>query len=214
MNKRLNLIPLILLQACAIKPYTQYDYLAKQGITKPTQDQFPHCYRYGCDKIAEVTFNKEDWKAIDILFESNSTTPKQERRKISQAIGLFEAIAGGKTGTKSDVYGTFRVTGPYQQDCIDESTNTTIYLSLLEQRGHLKHYSVKPPQSRVPILHAGRWPHRTAIIEENQSKNHYAVDSWFHDNGFPAEVVPLKLWKKGWKAEENFRAGSASHASQ
>ena len=25
------------------------------------------------------------------------------------------------------------------------------------------------------------------------------IAAWFHDNGFPAEVIPLKNWKNGWK---------------
>ncbi len=31
----------------------------------------------------------------------------------------------------------------------------------------------------------------------------YAVDSWFHDNGVPAEIVPLPDWLSGWMPRES-----------
>lgn len=40
--------------------------------------------------------------------------------------------------------------------------------------------------------------HNTIIIE-TQSQKRYAVDSWFHNNGQPAEIITLEKWKKGWK---------------
>lgn len=203
-----------MLQACSSGEFTQYDYLKKHDIPKPSQEEFSQCYRYGCDKIATVKLSSQEWLTIDNHFAQQPDSAEQERENIRQAIGTFEKIVGEKTGTKADIYGTFRASGPYQQDCIDESTNTTIYLSLLEQRGLLNYHTVLAPQSRVPLIHSGRWPHRTAQIQDTQTKIKYAVDSWFHDNGFPAEIVPMALWKKGWKAEENLRQGSASDVAQ
>ncbi len=214
MNKFVLLSSFAILQGCSSSSFTQYDYLQKQGIEKPTPEKFTHCYRYGCDRKTDVTFTPKDWKKISNIFPDINTTAQQEREQIKQAIGLFEQIVGAKTGTKTDTYGTFRDNGPFQQDCIDESTNTTIYLSILEQRSHLKHHKTLAPESRIPLFHGGRWPHRTAQIEEKKTGMRYAVDSWFHDNGFPAEIIPLTLWKKGWKVEENLRHTSASKSSQ
>lgn len=88
-----------------------------------------------------------------------------------------------------------------QHDCVDESLNTTIYLTLLERKGLLKFHSVGTPTVRLPLIHAGRWPHQTATMIDTQSQIPYAVDSWFHDNGFPAEIIALEKWKKGWKPD-------------
>lgn len=209
MNKSMFLAGLILLQGCGSNGFTQYDYLKKQGLNKPTSETFPHCYRYGCDRVTHVSLREKEWNQIDLAFQEPAKTPENEREQIKDVIGKFEQIVGAKTGTEKDTYGTFRDSGPYQQDCIDESTNTTIYLSLLEQRGHLKYHKILPPESRIPLLHGGRWPHRTAQIIEVETNKRYAVDSWFHDNGFPAEVISMPLWKKGWKVEENFRRNSA-----
>lgn len=206
MNKFTALLSLFLLQACA-SSFTQYDYLKKQNIPKPAQHEFPHCYRYGCDKITTVNFTESDWHKIETIFKNQSAA--QERSSIAKSIGAFERIVGAKTGTKADIHGTFKASGPYQQDCIDESTNTTIYLSILDQRELLKHHTVRAPETRLPLIHAGTWPHRTALIQEKQSQKLYAVDSWFHDNGVPAEVIPLKQWKKGWTVEENLSLDSA-----
>jgi hypothetical protein len=89
-----------------------------------------------------------------------------------------------------------------QHDCVDESLNTTIYLTLLEQKGLLRHHNVEDPTVRLPIIHSGRWPHQTAVISEIETSKFYAVDSWFHDNGAKAEIVPLRKWKDGWKPKK------------
>ncbi|MCB1563671.1 MAG: hypothetical protein KDJ75_08870, partial [Alphaproteobacteria bacterium] len=120
-------------------------------------------------------------------------------------IGLFERVVGPRAGTDDDVFGTFGKVGPGQHDCIDESTNTTVYLSLLNQKGLIRFHSISAPDTRSPLFMRGRWPHRTAVVFENGTGTAYAVDSWFHDNGFDAEVVPLQRWKEGWKPEKNLR---------
>lgn len=126
-------------------------------------------------------------------------SPEAERERIKTAIGLFEQKVGAKTGTSVDIHGTFFKTGKYQLDCVDESTNTTVYLSLLQQKGLIRFHRVEGPSVRLPLIHAGRWPHQTAVITELNTSEFFAVDSWFHDNGAPAEIISLKEWKEGWK---------------
>jgi hypothetical protein len=69
----------------------------------------------------------------------------------------------------------------------------------LKNHNFIHFHDVLSPTGRFPVFHGGRWPHQTAVIQEVDTKNSYAVDSWFHDNGHPPEIVPLKQWKKGWK---------------
>ena len=40
-------------------------------------------------------------------------------------------------------------------------------------------------------------------MEEIETGQKYAVDSWFEDNGHPAHIVPLIEWKKGWKPQKD-----------
>lgn len=173
----------LLLSSCATVKNSAESYLNRRGITSTTTEQFAHCHGYGCKHIAQVSLSDKSWKDIAALFRPKPKTATQERAKIAKAIGLFERRVGKITGTEEDHYGTFKKMGRLQLDCVDESTNTTVYLKLLELQGLITHHSLIAPTMRVPIIHSGRWPHQTAIIIETETEERYAVDSWFHNNG-------------------------------
>ena len=199
-----------LLCLCSCTGHTGFgpdEYLKKTGFPLPTTENFVHCYQYGCQKTAYISLNEDEQSQIKSVFTGNTSTPESEKLQISKAIGLFERIIGAKTGTEADHFGTFRANGQFQQDCVDESVNTTIYLRLLENMDLLQYHKVSAPDTRFPLIHGGRWPHRTAVIIDKDSGQTYAVDSWFHDNGFDAEIISLKDWKKGWKPEYHKRKG-------
>lgn len=194
------------LPACATLETPYQDYLSRKGLSAPTPEHFDHCHDYGCRKITPVSLSPQDWKAIEALFTPRPKNANQERKVIAQAIGVFEQKVGAITGTQDDHYGTFYQIGTGQHDCVDESTNTTIYLSLLEQKGLMRYHTLRAPNVRIPLInYLGRWPHQSAVIEETATGEAFAVDSWFHDNGFPAEIVPLKDWKAGWAPEKHKR---------
>lgn len=181
------------------------DYLKFYGIDEPEINNFTHCFNYGCQTQAKVALPAATEKKLKKLFSPAPKSAKSERLKIAQAIGIFETDIGAMTGTANDYHGTFRLyqtdapsTRNFQQDCVDESTNTTIYLSLLNQMGFLKFHNVGFPATRQPFSNGNRWWHQTATIQETSSSAIYVVDSWFFDNGAPAVVIPLNEWKKGW----------------
>lgn len=123
-----------------------------------------------------------------------------ERVAIGNAIGRLERIVGPKTHTDGDIGGTFRKTGEDQMDCVDESTNTTIYLVMMQNDRLLKFHRVQQPIYRTPMTTMGTgkyWPHFTAVVTDNTTHIAWAVDSWARDNGFPAEVLPLRDWIDG-----------------
>ena len=196
------LICTFLLSACAMDKYAQ-NSLIRKNIHITSTETFPHCHSYGCDKKAKISFSADDWQQIETAFTPAPQTPEDERRAIARAIGVFETLAGTKAGTNYDKGGTFRrmMADGTQLDCVDESLNSTIYLTLLDRKGLLKFHSIGAPEVRLPLIHAGRWPHQTATIIDKQNQIPYAADSWFHDNGYPAEVIPLEKWKKGWKPD-------------
>ena len=173
-------------------------YLQRQKIALPEAQKFEHCRGYGCKFKDKAEFTPEEWYGIAALFKSKRATAADERKQISTAIGVMETMAGKKLGTAEDVGGTFAKLGNYQLDCVDESTNTTSYLMLLKQSGFLKHHTIGAPEVRLPIIDSGLWPHQTAVIVEIESGTAYAVDSWFRDNGTPADVVTVVEWKDGW----------------
>jgi len=197
--KKFTLTALLTLSACGFADQDGYQYyLSRYNLPEPKVEQFPHCHSYGCPKYYLIELNQQQWAEIDSVFSPPPGTPGQERRRIETAIGKFETIVGAMTGTDRDVGNTFKKVGDGQLDCVDESTNSTIYLDLLRQRGHLKFHTIEEPRSRFAIYDLEFWPHQTAVIVENDSGEKYAVDSWFDDNGQPAHVVPLDLWQQGW----------------
>ena len=188
----------LLLSACAMTATPELVY-KNQNIPYPTLDSFPHCRSYGCAKVDTVSLNETEQTTIKLLFETNENA-EQERQNIQQAIATFEAIIGARTGTHEDKGGTYVQLGHMQQDCVDESTNTTTYLVLLDQMKLLQLHYVNALTSRFPIL-AGQGPHRTAVITDKTTGHKYAIDSWFHDNGVEPEIITLDVWRWGWHPE-------------
>jgi hypothetical protein len=194
-------LPLIL-TGCISQDFKTYErYLASKKLPPVTVSEFPHCQGYGCPAHTVITLNDQSWRELGRYFTPPSTSAAQERRRIEQAVGLFERKIGPMTGTDVDIGDTFKKTGKGQLDCVDESTNTTIYLDLMKQKGWLKFHELEQPQIRLPFTGGGYWVHQTAVIREVKTGDLYAVDSWFDDNGHPAYVVPFESWRTGWKPE-------------
>lgn len=195
------LAALLFLCACATaESYGYRAYLADKGVTQIEPAQFSHCRGYGCRHIDEdIKLSEEDWLKLKLIFLRPVKDAASERERIARAIRLFEDKVGAITGTEADVKGTYHKLGDFQHDCVDESVNTTIYLSLLEQEGLLLYHRVGVPTARVFPFSGGLGPHQTAVITEKDSGKAYAVDSWFHDNGHAPEIVPLDRWFMGWR---------------
>ena len=190
---------LALLGACSA-PGGDYDrMMAERKAVGATQDSFSMCHGHGCRLRSQVGLTPLEWDPVADLFAEPAASAEIERGRIATAIGLIEIVVGRKTGTSQDEAGTLNaVSGNYQLDCIDETTNTSIYLTLLARAGYLKWHKLEGWAGRGALID-GAWPHQTAVILELQSKRPYAVDSWFEDNGRAAHVVPLDEWRAGWK---------------
>ncbi|HEY8191233.1 MAG TPA: hypothetical protein VIG74_02320 [Alphaproteobacteria bacterium] len=194
------IIVAVLMLAACVTTQGPESYFQQKNIALPTPENFAHCRGYGCHYVDTVSLKKKDWKEFEKLFKK-AKPAEAEREAIKKAIGLFEKKVGAITGTAEDKGGTYVKIGARQHDCVDESTNTTIYLSLLSQKKLLKFHTVGTPQSRLPILSGRVGPHQTAVIIESATGENYAVDSWFHDNGEPAEIAGLREWFYGWRPQ-------------
>ena len=133
-------------------------------------DGFDHCKGYGCRLIDHVKLDKKAWRKIDKHFRKKPKNAAQERERLEPVIGEFERIVGPITNTHTDVKDTFYKLGDDQLDCVDESVNTTTYLLLLQERGHIKFHDVEAPTSRPILLGGNRWWHQSAVIRDKETQ--------------------------------------------
>jgi hypothetical protein len=151
--------------------------------------------------VVTQSLSSEEWQRVSTPLQPAAATPAAERRAIGRALAIMEQIVGRLTGTGSDKGGNLVGLGlPGQMDCIDESTNASSYLYLLESAGLLQHHTLEGRSTRFGLFVG--MPHTTAVIRETASGRRYAVDSWFFDNGQPPAIVELSAWKAGWRPGE------------
>lgn len=168
-------------------------------ITDPVPQRFSVCHGFSCTQVSQVGMNDAQWLVITSVFERAAATAEDERAQIAQAIAKFETAAGVLAGTSGDLAENavrgMDLSG--QMDCIDESTNTTTYLRILEQAGLLRWHRVEDRVTRGWFLFG--WPHTTAVVSDRKDGRRWAVDSWFFANGQPPAIVPLEVWQGGWR---------------
>lgn len=152
------------------------------------------CYNYGCAVKAKVQFGYDEMAQLDQLFEEVGNAVV-ERVSIQLAIGHLSRLAGKQTPIHNDKGENFADDGiEGRMDCIDHSNTTTEYLKLIDARGLLAFHRVLEPIDRAPHLLDVHW---SARIQETESGEQYAVDTWFFDNGKPAAIFSLRDWLKG-----------------
>ena len=169
--------------------------------TRPPRNNTVYvCHAYGCRLQTPFRFTDADIAALKTLMQKTRNkvdTPHEERRAVAYAIGWMERRTGDVIGTSADRPGMdFSASGdPTQQDCVDEATNTTSYLLILERNGLLKHHTVGTPFSKENLLRGvAGWPHWTAVLEENSNGQKWAVDSWIYANGENPAIVEAEKW--------------------
>lgn len=187
-----------LASAASPEPYTELARLF--GLPgSPTPDQLTICYGYGCVATAEARLSPQQWQHLRSLFAQPAHTAADERDRIATAIGWLETWVGKQTGTDGDL-GRNPMAANFsdlpQLDCVDESVNTSTYLTLLQNAGLLRWHRLTERASRgVPPF---AWPHNTAVVIARDGSA-WAVDSWFDHNGHPARIVALDHWLAGWQ---------------
>jgi hypothetical protein len=144
------------------------------------------------------SLTRQEWQRVTAFLLPAAHSAAEERHAIARSIAMMESLVGSKTGTGLDKGGNLAGFGqPGQMDCIDESTNATTYLRMLETEGLLRFHTVVDRSTRFGLFVG--MPHTTAVIRETGTRRRYAVDSWFFDNGQPPAIVELSEWKSGWR---------------
>lgn len=159
------------------------------------------CFNYGCaaEEVAVFSDIRLAW-AQEMLAAADSA--ERERGLLSVVMGRLYFWAGQQTAIHADRGGNFADDGVRgAMDCIDHSTTTTSFLRMLERRGALRFHRVLEPAQRGWVFQ-----HFSAQVEEivasqmhaeTEHVRRFAVDSWYVDNGRPAPVIPLELWREG-----------------
>jgi hypothetical protein len=177
---------------------TTFATLPDTGMAQPSPRSFPYCRNHTCETIRTLAFTDEQWAAVTGPLSRPSADAIEERARIAVSVATYEVKAGMKAGTTNDRGGT--IVGFFrsgQLDCMDEATNTDTLLVMLDNEGLLRWHRRGQPRMRLVFLSDGV-PHVTATVIERENGATYAVDSWFRDNGEPADVVPLEEWLDGW----------------
>lgn len=174
------------------------EYYESTGSLPPSDDTVFVCHGFACTYTTPVSR-----KAIVDIFKnqmSKVVSPASEREMIRVAISKIESYVAPIAGTENDKGGLTPpdlVGDTSQQDCIDESTNTTSYLLVAQQAKILRFHSVSAPANRG-FLFDGRWPHQTAVIKQLSNQKQWAVDSWVNDNSGPPHIQNLDEWLLTW----------------
>lgn len=171
-------------------------------VTQPAPQNFSVCHGGTCAVVSQARLDEAQWNSILALFPVASRDAREERGRIAEAIARFENLVGAMTDTADDrPENQVGASWWSQMDCIDESTNSTTYLRILAGTGLLRWHRVEARVTRGFFLFG--WPHTTAVVSETGSGAQWAVDSWFHGNGRLPEIVPLELWKSGWRPSQD-----------
>lgn len=189
----------LILAGCATSGEGSAEHGVRQGVDRaPGPVALSVCHGYGCAWRDYVPLSEQEWWQIRAALATPATTAAAERARIAEAIGLIERLVGARLGTAEDRAGTpFNWGDAKQLDCVDESINTSTYLHLLENAGMLHFHSVRDLRRRTGLLHLSQ--HYTAVLQDKTTGVEYAVDSWFHENGQPAEIIELRRWLDGWR---------------
>lgn len=175
----------------------------------PSPTQLAVCHGYGCSNRSVVQLSAAEWLSVLAHFQTPAPDAADERRRAATAVALLEQAAGRRTGTATDQpRAPLIFVDPTQQDCVDESINTSTYLNLLDRNGLLRWHEVGDPVRRgSPFLFN---LHYTAVLIERDGGRPWAVDSWFFANGIPPAVVPLPQWQRGWDPAPDRRTAAAA----
>ena len=171
------------------------NWYRKHGGTPPTGDRIFVCHAFGCAIRTPVTISSASRAKAARIMRSGAGSPAAERKAIAAAIAWFEKRVAPTVGSGGDVGGLdlWNAGVPGQMDCIDEATNATSYLLLLQSWKLLRHHTVASPVARGFFLD-GRYPHATAVVVDKSSGTPWAIDSWPHANGKKPDVLTLQSW--------------------
>ena len=176
---------------------TPQSWYEDQGYAAPAGTRIVACHGYGCARRMEMSMDGALMSRVEAALRAGRGSPAAERRALSEAIRAYTAYLAASFGGDPDLprsppqwSGVFG-----QMDCVDETTNTTSLLLVLQEQGLLAHHTVERPQSRGLFID-GRYPHVTAVVAEKRTGREWAVDPWTRAPGQQPDILPLDRWRQ------------------
>lgn len=165
----------------------------------------PFCVDYTCRIIESISIPEEGWQNATEALSVMPDSASMERVLLVEVISRIEILLGRLTHTQYDIGGTFKVkdeprVNSRQLDCVDEAFNMYVYMNLLNNQGKLHWHRVGDLVHRGWLIDFS-YPHTALSIIDKYTDQKYVLDSWFHDNGRPPELLSLNQWKSGWVPE-------------
>ena len=177
--------------------------IARSFDTSPEPEHFSICFGPVCEHTADISLSQAEWDRIRAALEPDKfLTAEVERERMGTAIGMLE-VAVTRDAEDAARKGNWSLR---HKDCIDEATNTTVYLTMMQNDGLLRWHKVGSPVSRGFFTLLPSLPHTSAVIHEVVGDSDYAVDSFYRPNGQPPYIVPLAKWKRGWTPAKTRRS--------
>lgn len=161
------------------------------------------CFNWSCSTREQVTFSPKDISAVARLMALCTTDTLYDRiQQVRIGIWQMERLAQEQI----PALGNDREINLYDKDlegrtdCIDNASNTTTFLNVLQAYSLLPGWAVSAPGVRHTLdLERVHW---TAVLVDEESGLQWSVDSWFRPHGHLPFVMALSDWaadKKGWE---------------
>lgn len=170
--------------------------MAQYGDADASPSDFIYCHGYSCSEKIRIGLHDSEWKQVKKIFKKKSKSPEQERRKIAQAVAKMERLTAGLAGTQHDLAKAPIIKkSDYELDCIDETVNTTHYLTFFEEADLFQFHNVGSPAFKGFFVN-GVYPHNTATVIEKKTGDIFVIDSYIYANGKEPVVRSLNDWMK------------------
>lgn len=150
------------------------------------------CSAYGCKTRTNFTFKKPHLDMLKKIM-SYPKNASEERESLRVAISYIESIVGPATGTSEDrpSIGVFGNGDNSQLDCVDEATNVTSYLMILNYNNLLKFHNIESPNWKGGIF---KWTHYAAVIKDIRTGVNWAIDAGVGKNGEKPLIIEYSRW--------------------
>lgn len=161
------------------------------------------CFNWSCARRQRMTFTPEDMALLRSHMGRCSGKNLRDRlQRVRIGIWQMERLAQKyQPSLINDLaINDFEAGANGRMDCVDNASNTTTYLHVLQDLRELVGWKVSSPKVRNLFnISAVHW---TAVLIDTESGAPWSVDSWYRPNGHLPMVMPLQSWideKKAWK---------------